>query len=58
MRHEEIRFGSHDELIKEAHLRCLNEGKGALKDGLSLCLERRKTQGGKCSSEAEAGKCQ
>ena len=36
MEEEEIRFESLDGVTKGVHLRCLDEGKGALKKGLAL----------------------
>ena len=49
----ELRFGSLDEETKEVHLRCLDEGKGVIKEGLELCLERGNAQGEYCSIEAQ-----
>ena len=37
-------FGSLDGVIKEVHLRCLDESNGEIKKGLALCLEQGKVQ--------------
>ena len=51
MGYEELKLRSLDETINKNDLRCLDEGKEALKEGIELFLEQGKAQEDRCSLE-------